>query len=325
MGDAPVPAPGKDELLIKTKAATICTSDLIDIRENPFHINLPVIMGHEGAGVIEAVGSGVTDFKPGDEVTAHPVMACGQCVSCKRGLPHLCDNMAHLGLNRGGVFAEYFVIRQDRVRKKPSGLSFPESTLMEPVCCCIEALERGNVREGVNVLIIGDGPFGVLTAMLAKSYRPARIILSGRHAFRLSKAAPLIDAVINEKDTGNVAEAILEASGGEGIDSAIVCVANADAIDAAISVLRSRGTLSLFAGPSGKTPVDLFKLQVKELNLCGSCNDMNYLDKAMELLNDPSLGLGRVITHHFPFERWSDAFWQANSGKDSGLKVSLKL
>jgi len=294
MRDEPKPEPGRGELLIKTKAATICTSDLIDIKENPFGIVLPVIMGHEGAGVVEKTGDGVTDFKTGDNVTAHPVMHCGKCISCKRGLYHLCDDMEHLGLNRGGAFAEYFVIRADRARKKPDALSFEESTLMEPVCVCIEALNRGNVKENSNVLIIGDGPFGIITAKLCVSRRPKKIILLGRHDYRLSRANSDANEIItvNEKKYPDAVARITELTNGEGIDSCVVCTANKDAVDIGISALRSRGTLCLFSGPGGKTPVDLFKVHVKELNICGSCNDEGYLDEALELLCDRSLGIG---------------------------------
>ena len=322
MGDMPKPVPGKNELLIKTKAATICTSDLIDIRENPFNIKLPVILGHEGAGIVEAMGEEVDGFRPGDEVTAHPVIHCGYCWSCKSGYMHLCDNMDHLGFNMGGVFAEYFVIRADRARKKPDSLSFAHSTLMEPVCVCIEAIERADVREGANVLIIGDGPFGIMMAKLCKSYRPAKIILSGRHDFRLSQAGAGV-ITINEKLVGNAAKAIMEATGSEGIDCAIQCAGGAAAVETSIEVLRSRGTLSLFSGVSSNTPVDLFKVHVKELSIKGSCNDMGYMDKALEMLCDSNLDLGSVITHTFPFDNWQEAFYQAEKGKSGGLKVSM--
>jgi threonine dehydrogenase-like Zn-dependent dehydrogenase len=322
MGDAPMPAPGSGELLIRTKAATICTSDLTDIQENPFGIQLPVILGHEGAGVVRAVGHGVTDWRPGDEVTAHPVIPCYACASCQRGLPHLCDDMGHLALDRGGVFAEYFCIRQDRVRRKPEAMPFTASTLMEPVCVCLEALEQGRVAEGANVLIIGDGPFGILTARLAKRYRPAKLILLGRHPYRLTQAEA---TAINTKgmSAAEAAKAVLQATDGGGIDTAIVCVTGEAAVDTAVTALRSRGTLSLFAALGGKTPVDLFRVHIKELNIRGSCNDMDFLDKAMACLSDPALDLGGVITHTFPFAQWQCAFHQAAQGKSNGLKVSM--
>ncbi|MCL2158802.1 MAG: alcohol dehydrogenase catalytic domain-containing protein, partial [Oscillospiraceae bacterium] len=106
--DCKKPEPKENEVLVKTKAATICTSDINDIKHNPFAIALPMILGHEGAGIIEGLGRGVAGFAEGDEIAAHPVMACGECASCRRNLSHLCDNMSHLGIDCGGTFAEYF-------------------------------------------------------------------------------------------------------------------------------------------------------------------------------------------------------------------------
>ncbi|MBN1580693.1 MAG: alcohol dehydrogenase catalytic domain-containing protein, partial [Anaerolineae bacterium] len=108
-----LPRIGEDELLIKTGATTICTSDLNDIRENPFGIELPVVLGHEGAGTVVAVGNRVSSFRVGDRVAAHPVHPCGQCHNCRRGWGHLCASMAHFGLNRPGTFAQYFPVRAD--------------------------------------------------------------------------------------------------------------------------------------------------------------------------------------------------------------------
>jgi len=319
--DVPKPVPGDDDLLVRTMAATICTSDLNDMATNPFNIPLPVIMGHEGAGIVEAAGKNVTGFKPGDEITAHPVIPCNKCISCRRGLPHLCDDMGHLALNWGGVFAEYFLIRADRARKKPPSLSFAEATLMEPVCVCLEAIERGNVRQGGNVLIIGDGPFGVMIAKLCQAYKPSKVIISGRHPFRLALADGAIR--IHERGDGKNLEDIMEATNGEGIDSAILCAGTAQAITTCMAALRSRGTLSVFSAVEGLVPVDMFKVHVKELNICGSCNDMDFLDKSLTLLEDRTLELGKVITQQMPLEKWEEAFQLARAGKDSALKVSL--
>ena len=323
--DVPKPIPGPDELLVKTKAATICTSDINDMKYNPFNIALPVIMGHEGAGTVEAVGELVAGFKPGDEITAHPVIPCKQCESCKSGLEHLCDDMTHFGINKGGVFAEYFTIRSDRARKKPEELTFAQSALMEPVCVCIEGIERAAVKEGGNVLVLGDGPFGVMTSKLCQSYKPGKVILTGRHPFRMSVAGNGgAVQTINERLTDNITGDILELTGGRGVDSAIMCVGSNSAAEAAIAVLRPRGTLSVFSPPEGgKANIDLFRVHVKELNICGSCNDMDCLDKALELLCDKSLNLQSVITHEFAFDEWRKAFNIAEKGKDEALKVAM--
>ncbi len=319
--EVPTPVPKADEVLIRTRAATICTSDLIDIARNPFGIQMPIVIGHEGAGVVEAVGGAVRGFKSGDAVTAHPVIPCGQCAACRRGLGHLCDRMDHLGVYRNGVFAEYFTIRADRVRMKPDRLSFAQSTLMEPVCVCMEALDRANVREGGNVLVIGDGPFGVIISKLCFARNPKRVVFVGRHDYRLSQVPGAI--AINEKLTENVVDDILRATDGEGVDSAILAVGSARAMDICVESLRARGTLAVFSALDGKTPIDLFKLHVKELQINGSCNDQDCLDAALSALCDERLNLGALITHELPLERFEEAINLARNGKDSALKVSM--
>ena len=318
--NCPIPVPRDDEVLVRTKAATICTSDIIDIKSNPWSIELPMIMGHEGAGIIEAVGSNVTDFSAGDEIAAHPVIPCFKCVSCKRGLPHLCDDMVHFAINHGGVFAEYFTVRADRVRKKPENISFAAATLMEPVCVCIEAVKRANVVQGSNTLIIGDGPFGVMTANICQAMFPQnKLIILGKYDFRLKYAGGADKININNCES--VAGEIIKLTGGEGIDSAILCVGTAEAMDMAVEVCRSRGTVCVFSAIHEKVSVDLFKVHVKELNICGSCNDMNYLDDAMDILAKSRIA--DVITHKVPFDEYKKAFELAAGRKSEALKVSI--
>ncbi|MCL2774700.1 MAG: alcohol dehydrogenase catalytic domain-containing protein [Oscillospiraceae bacterium] len=311
MKDCPKPVPRDSEVLVRTAAATICTSDINDINYNPFGIELPMIMGHEGAGIIEAVGGRVTGFAVGDEIAAHPVMPCGKCVSCKRGLSHLCDDMTHLGINHGGVFAEYFTIRADRIRKKPANISFAAATLMEPVCVCIEAVKRANVTEGSNTLVIGDGPFGVMIANICQTMYPNnRIIISGTSDFKLSYAGNA------EKININTSKITCD-----DIDSAFVCAGTAEALDAAVESCRSRGTICMFSAIHDKVPVDMFKVHVKELNICGSCNDMDYLDDAMDILSKSRIS--DVITHELPFNEYKKAFALASDKTSETLKVSM--
>lgn len=320
--DCPKPTIRDGEVLVKTKAATICTSDINDINFNPFGIELPMIMGHEGAGIIEAVGNGVTGYAVGDEIAAHPVMPCGKCVSCKRGLSHLCDDMTHLGINHGGVFAEYFTIRADRIRKKPVNISFAAASLMEPVCVCIEAVKRANVTEGSNTLIIGDGSFGVMIANICESIYPRnKLIISGTHDFKLSYAGNADK--ININNFKNITEEIIKRTDGNGIDSAIICVGSADALDTAVEVCRSRGTVCMFSAIHDKAPVDMFRVHVKELNICGSCNDMDYLDEAIDILAKSQIA--DVITHELSFDDYKRAFELAANKDSETLKVSMIL
>jgi threonine dehydrogenase-like Zn-dependent dehydrogenase len=325
MVEIPVPVPGKGEILIRTKAATVCTSDIIDMKQGLFADNLPVVMGHEAAGVVAATGDGVTDVCIGDEVAVHPVMSCYKCASCRRGLKHLCEDMEHLCFNRPGVFSEYFITRPDCVRKKPPEMSFPVASLMEPVCVCMEAVKRGGVKEGDRVLIAGDGPFGIMIAKLCALEKPKQIIQTGFYDYRLSQVTGPNIHTININNEPDPYKKIIALTNGEGIDCAILCVSAPEAVDLCIEVLRPRGILVIFAALSGKTPVDLFKVHLKELTISGANNDENYMDEALRLLSDRDLNLQNIITHEIPFSDWEKAFHIADNEKDRCLKVSMTM
>jgi len=325
MREIPIPTYGKDEILIRTKAATVCTSDILDMKHNMFNLSLPIVMGHEAAGVVAAVGENVTELSVGDEVAVHPVMPCYKCASCLTGLSHLCDEMEHLAFNRHGVFAEYFVTRPDCVRKKPSGMSFALASLMEPVCVCIEAINRAQVKSGDRVLIAGDGPFGIMMSRLCASRNPKMIIQTGWNEGRLNQASGKLVTTLNEKKTPDIAKTIMELTDGIGVDAAILCVSNPLAVDLCLEMLRSRGILVIFSALNGKTPVDLLRVHMKELTITGSNNDENFMDDAIRLLSDPELNMNGIVTHELPFEKWEEAFSMAEHATDDCLKVSMIL
>ena len=319
--EVPIPRPMPDEVLVRTAAATICTSDLNDIARNPFGIALPRVLGHEGAGVVAAAGGDVRGFKPGDRVAAHPVIPCRGCVNCRRGLGHLCSRMGHLGLDRDGTFAEYFRIRSDRVRRIPPEVEFPAAALLEPVAVCLEAVERARIEPGDAVLVVGDGPFGIIIARLAASRRPERLVLVGRHEFRLRQVPEAV--AIDEKRTADVAAAVLAATDGAGADAAIMAAGTQSALDLCLGSLRARGRAVVFSAIEGPARFDLFRLHTRELEILGACNDQDLIDPALERLGDPALALASLVTHRLPFDRWPDAFDLARRRKDEALKVAL--
>jgi threonine dehydrogenase-like Zn-dependent dehydrogenase len=319
--EIPRPQPGPDEVLIRTAAATICTSDLSDIAGNVFGVALPRVLGHEGAGIVAAVGGQVRGLVVGQRVAAHPVVPCRRCENCARGLGHLCLKMGHLGIDRDGTFAEYFVLRADRVRGVPDHLDLAVAALMEPTCVCIESLRRSRLRQGETLLIVGDGPFGILTARLALRCRPRKVILVGRHDFRLRHVPEAV--LIHEKQVANPLAAVLREAEGSGVDAAIVCAGSQSALDLCVAGVRARGRVVVFSTIPGRPTVDLFRVQIKELEILGACNDEDELDPALEHLADPGLGLGALVTHRVVFADWERALELASRGKEEALKVAL--
>jgi threonine dehydrogenase-like Zn-dependent dehydrogenase len=320
--DIPVPSPAPDQLLLKTGAAVICTSDLNDLRSNPFHIPLPVIFGHEGAGTVAQIGAEATAFAVGDRVATNPVHPCFHCENCKAGMPHLCANMGHFGLNMQGTFAEYFLVRQDRARKAPQNCDFANAALAEPVCVCIEALEQARLTPRSNLLILGDGAFGVLISLLARSYNLPQIMLAGEHDFRLNFAAGCQTLnLMNVKDR----LAALQQAAPAGFDAVILAVGSEIAAQQALAVLKPKGRLIIFSALHHPVPLDLFTLHLKELEILGACNDNDRMDQAMPLLFRPDLALGRLITHRFKLEDFPHAFTTAATAHDKALKVAFEF
>ena len=319
----PVPLPQPDEIPVRTVTTTICTSDLHDISHNPFNIALPRVLGHEGAGVVVAAGKQVEALRVGDCVTAHPVIPCRNCENCRRGLGHLCSNLGHLGLDRDGTFAEFFCVRADRVRPLPPGVDFGFASLLEPVAVCLEAIGRGRIAVDDTLLVVGDGPFGILIARLAIEQKPRRVIVVGRHAFRLGHVAQGV--AIDEKRTPDLRGAIREANLGLGMDVAILATGSPAALELALASLRARGRLVVFSAVHSAPAVDWFRLHTRELEILGACNAQDLIDPALACLANPGLRLNELVTHHLPFADWPRAFDLARSGKDEALKVALKF
>ena len=319
--DLPQPEPGPGELLVKTGAATICTSDLYDVKSNPFGIALPVVMGHEGAGAVAAVGAGVHGFEAGDRIAAHPVWPCGDCEPCREGLAHLCANMKHFGLNVPGVFAEYFVVRADRARKVPAHVAFTTAALAEPTCCCLESLAQARLRPGQSLLILGDGPFGVLKSRLAGAMDLGRVVIAGYHDFRLSLARSAIR--VNTSQFSDAVGELMALTDGKGYDAVILATDNMQAVQQGMACLKRRGRLVVFATYHGATPVELFQVQMRELDIVGAVNDENRLDDAILALSDERLALGELVTHSFPLGDFREAFDLAEHGLSRALKIAF--
>ncbi|MBI1259334.1 MAG: alcohol dehydrogenase catalytic domain-containing protein [Chloroflexi bacterium] len=315
-----IPAIADNQVLIRTHAATICTSDIVDIDHNALDLALPLVIGHEGAGEIAAVGSAVkTDLRVGQRVATHPVHPCYHCEICAAGNAHLCPNMGHFGLNMPGTFAEYYVAREDRVRVVADNFDPAQASLAEPLAVCLEALEQANLQPESSLLVMGDGPFGIIMARLAVGRGIRRVTVAGWSEFRLGFAR---DAqTVNTSQSSDVAALLLAQNGGKPFDAVILAVASQQALDDALHCLRRKGRLVVFSALYGAVTVDLFSVHMHELEIVGACNDKDLFDHAVDLLAQPRWG--ELVTQRFPLAEYAQAFALARSGKDQALKVAL--
>ena len=186
MGDPQSRAEGNP---IQVKAVGICGTDLhiYDWEENivrEYKPKLPLVMGHEFAGIAVEVGPQVENFKAGDRVTGMPVLYCGECYFCRDGRQNICDHRPLLGLGADGAFAQYVSLRSANVYRLDDRISFELGALSEITCVGLHALEKARLTSGETVAVVGPGPLGVMMAALAKHSGAGRIFITGLEADR---------------------------------------------------------------------------------------------------------------------------------------------
>jgi L-iditol 2-dehydrogenase len=214
-------------------------------------------------------------------------------------------------------------VRADRARKITNSVSFTTAALAEPVSVCLEALAQATLSASSSLLILGDGPFGILMARLATGLSLNKTVLAGWEDFRLGFAQGARTRAINTRSMPDPIERLRAEVGGLGYDAAILAVGSPDAVRQGLAVLRPKGRFVVFSALPGETPIDLFRVHLDELEIVGACSDENRLDEAITRLSDPSLAISDLVTHTFPLERYSEALTLAETGHGQALKIAF--
>lgn len=321
--ETPTPEIGEDEALVEMKACGICGSDLMDwYLKN----RAPLVLGHEPTGIIAKAGSKVKQFNVGDRVFVHHHVACLTCHYCKHGDYTLCKQFHDTQIDPGGL-AEYFRVPAPNLKidtlKMPETLSFEEATLIEPVGCCIRALNKCNVQPDDTVVIIGAGATGIIHTALSKIFGAAKTIVSDLIDYRLQVAKKFgADIIVNPKNED--LEAVVNAeTDGMGADLVVVTAPSLEAYKSGLSICRKGGKLCVFAPTSpGKylqiNPKELFFTEIQIIPSYST----SHLEtrKALELMKTGTLKVKELITHRFRLTNAAKAFKTALEDKES-LKV----
>lgn len=315
-----------DEVRIKVMACGVCGTDVHIYNGEPGSAEVvpPVVLGHEYAGIVEEIGSGVTTLAVGDHVTVDPNMYCGNCVPCRDGKKQFCKNLQALGVNCNGGFAEYNVAPEKQCFKLNPKLDITYGAMAEPLACCLHGIDNAGIRPGDTVCVIGGGAIGLLMVQLAKLSGAARVILSEpvvlRRKVGLSVGA---DLAVNPMEE-NLPAAICEASGKGGADVVIECVGNNAAARSAIQSAGFGATVLFFSVPAPDAKLDLpmFDVYKKELQIRGSFINPNTHLRAVELLNSGRIDIKPIITHTFSLNHVEDAILMQKSAES--IKVIVK-
>src|ERR1700679_2138420 len=272
----PVPVPQPSDVLVQVAACGICGSDVHGYDGTSGRRIPPLVMGHEAAGIVAAVGSEVTGFAVGDRVTFDSTVYCGECEFCRKGDMNLCDNRQVVGVSCGdyslaGAFAEYVAVPALIVYKLPDNLTFAKAAMMEAVSVALHAVAVSNLNGGEAALVIGAGMIGLLTLQGARAAGCSRVFVSDIDATRLKSAAELGADKTIQASGAELTQEILRLTEGRGVDVVLEAVGRNETVAAAIDCVRKGGTVTLIGNITPQVNLPLQKIVSRQIRLQGSC------------------------------------------------------
>lgn len=328
----PVPEIGPGEILIKVHTCGICGTDLKKIATGSH--SAPRIFGHETSGTVAAVGDKVTQFSPGDRVMVFHHIPCGECYYCRHKTFAQCETYKKVGCTAGfepsgGGFAEYvrvmdWIVRQGTVRI-PDQVSFEQASFVEPVNTCMKGIERMALEAGETVLVIGQGPIGIILSTLARR-AGANVITSDLYGQRLtiSKAFGLDNAI--DASRSDVIAETRKQTEGRGADAAILAVGSNGLIRTAMDAVRPGGRVLLFAQTQhGEAPFDPAAVCMEEKTLLGSYSaSVDLQDESVRFVMSGEVALEKLISHRYPLERANEALHLAAHPQPDSMKIVIQ-
>jgi len=326
----PVPEIGRGELLVRVHTCGICGTDLKKISSGSH--SAPRIFGHETAGVVVRVGDGVSEYQPGDRVLVFHHTPCRKCFYCRHGMFSQCAEYKKVGCTAGfepsgGGFAEYVRVMDwipvmGGVVPIPDDVSFEQASFVEPVNTCMKGIEALALSPDEAVLVIGQGPIGILLAILANR-TGAQVITSDLFPQRLTIARAFgLDKSIDASATDTI-RAIREVTEGRGADAVILAVGGSQLIRAAMDAARPGGRVLLFAQTArGEAVIDPAAVCVDEKTLLGSYSaSVELQEETVRWVFSREVQLERLISHRFPLSEARGALLLAANPQPDTMKL----
>lgn len=324
--DVPEPVPDAGEVVLRIKQIGVCGSDIhVNHGKHPF-TSYPVIQGHEFSGVVEKVGDGVKGISPGLRVTARPQVVCGQCGPCKRGDYHICDHLRVEGFQAPGVARDLFITTPDKMILLPESLTFEQGALIEPTAVAVHSTGRAPDLQGKNVVVLGAGTIGNLVAQAARCRGAKNILITDLSDFRLEIAQRCGIPNIANAGRESLADAAKRVFGDRGFDIAFEAVGAEETMNAAIETIQKGGSIVVLGVFGEKPRIDLSVAGDHELTLIGTLmyKHEDY-QKAAELIAGAQIITEPIVTKHFAFEQYTEAYQFIDEQGDKTLKVMIDL
>lgn len=310
------PQCGSGEVLIRVAYAGICGSDLHIYNKQMFIQNIPETMGHEFVGIIEECGAEVKGFKPEDRVIANPMVTCGECEGCRKGLPNTCAELGFIGEVRPGCFAEYIVLEPEALIPVPKEADLEQEALAEPLAVVLNLCERADLCPEDEIAIIGAGPISLLTIIAAKSiYGVKSVYVCGRSAMRLELAgrvgADYVDTVLPENKKF---DKVIEIAGREAT------------FNMAVEHTQPNGTLCVVSIFEDEFIVDLNLLVASQIRFIG-CNayERRHLEDAVRVIAEGKVDVTPLISAEYDLAECAKAFEALNEKDKTVAKILFSM
>jgi L-iditol 2-dehydrogenase len=328
IADLPNPIPGSGEILVKVAACGICGSDVHGYDGSSGRRIPPIVMGHEAAGRVAAVGSQVTGWAEGDRITFDSTISCGACRYCARGEINLCDHRRVLGVSCSdyrcnGAFAEYVIVPQRIVYHLPDTLSFSEAAMLEAAAVAIHAVGLSRISPGDQALVLGAGMIGLLTLQALRAAGCTSVVVADVDASRLKLAKELGAAATLHATGDALVSEILSRTNGTGVDVAIEAVGMDATVRAAVQSVRKGGTVTLVGNITPEVTLPLQQAVTRQIRLQGSCASAGEYPEAIKLLTSGAIKVKPLITAIAPLEAGPQWFERLYSREPNLMKVVL--
>ncbi|MGA7560731.1 MAG: zinc-dependent dehydrogenase [Terriglobales bacterium] len=332
MEEVPVPEIGPGEILVRVHTCGICGTDLKKIATGSH--SAPRIFGHETAGVVAKVGEGVRKFAVGERVVVFHHIPCGRCYYCRHKTFAQCATYKNVGCTAGfepsgGGFAEYvrvmdWIVEKGTVRI-PEGTSFEQASFAEPVNTCIKGIETLRLEAGETVLVMGQGPIGLILATLAKR-AGARVITSDLYPARLTIAHSFGLNLTIDASKSDAVQGVRDMTEGRGADAVILAVGGTGLIRPAMDAARPGGRVLLFAQTvRGEVTIDPAAVCVDEKALLGSYSaSVELQEESVRFVMNREMDVERLISHRFPLASGVEALQLAAHPRPDSMKIVIQ-
>ena len=329
MQDVPTPrVAGDRDVLIRMGAVGVCGSDVHYYQRGKIGtqvVTYPFAVGHECAGVVDAVGAGVTSVKPGDRVAVDPAITCGECDQCRVGRPHTCRRLRYLACpdQAHGCLSEFILMPEPNCVPIRDTMTLEQAALSEPLSIGVYAVALAELPRGAKVGILGSGPIGLSVLLPARVEGASAVYMTDKIDARCDVARSAGADWTGNPDTQDVVAQVSALEPAQ-LDVVFECCGDQAALDQAVDLLKPGGRLMMVGIPPENTiSFNINTLRHKEIGIRNVRRQTGCVQRALDLIDTGRVNVDFMVTHRFPFDRVQDAFDLVADYRDGVVKAMI--